>query len=336
VELWRACLSDKLPDSERTRIAGLYSVGIGAIGRAARAARELAAFEGAPLGPRHVKKGLDQQFQSDLMSVATPVEVKQSWADIVLPDDLAAAITSIVDRVRHRATVLGDWGFDRKLGKGLGILVLLSGQPGTGKSMAAGLVAKELGVDLQVIDLSLVVSKWLGETEKNLRRAFDAAEAGHVLLLFDEADTLLGKRTSDIKSSNDRYANMETNFILSRLESFNGIAFFTTNAVSSIDQAVIRRMSLHLQFPFPDEQARAEMWRRMIPKDAPVSPDIDFQHLGERFRISGGIIRNIVLRAAFLAASAGQPISMGHLVHCTELEYRDRGHAVVGGLVDLA
>jgi SpoVK/Ycf46/Vps4 family AAA+-type ATPase len=259
------------------------------------------------------------------------MEVSQTWDDVVLPEELVESLVGIVDRVAFRNEVLGDWGFGRKVGKGHGLTILFSGQPGTGKSMVAGLIARELGLDLYVIDLSRIMSKWLGETEKNLARAFDAAEAGHVLLLFDEADTLLGRRTSEIRSSNDRHANLETNFILARLEQFHGIAVFTTNIASAIDPAVMRRMSANIQFPFPDVEARAELWRRMIPAEAPVAGQIDFGKLARQYELSGGFIKNVVLRAAFSAAREGQPISMSHLERAVRGEYGDRGALTVGG-----
>src|SRR5437773_4219395 len=171
--------------------------------------------------------------------------------------------------------------------------------------MVAGLIAKELGLELYQIDLSRVLSKWIGETEKNLSKVFDAAETGHVVLLFDEADALLGKRTSDMKSSNDRYANIETNYILQRIEQFHGIAVLTSNLEKSIDPALSRRLSFEIRFPFPDVEQRAEIWRRMLPAELPVEGEIDFFALADRFEIAGGHIRNVVLRAAYLAASDG-------------------------------
>jgi SpoVK/Ycf46/Vps4 family AAA+-type ATPase len=197
--------------------------------------------------------------------------------------------------------------------------------------MVAGLIAKELGLDLYTIDLSRIASKWLGETEKNLGRAFDAAEAGHVFLLFDEADTILGKRSTDVRSSNDRYANMETNFVLARLEQFQGIAIFTTNLPSAIDPAMLRRMSVHVNFPFPDSAARAELWERMIPAEAPVQEPINFEYLATRYELSGGFIRNIVLRAAYAAAHDRSGLNTGYLKRAADLEYRERGSLIVGG-----
>ncbi|MBA3391895.1 MAG: ATP-binding protein [Deltaproteobacteria bacterium] len=332
-KLWRTYLTGpvELTDVHWREIAGLYNLGIGGIVGACDGARELANLDGEPIDRMHVARAIRQLFDSDLKTVATRVEVTQTWDDVVLPEEIVDSLIGIVDRVAFRNEVLGDWGFGRKVGKGHGLTILFSGQPGTGKSMVAGLIARELGLDMYVIDLSRIMSKWIGETEKNLARAFDAAEAGHVLLLFDEADTLLGKRTSEVRSSNDRHANLETNFILARLEQFGGIAVFTTNILSAIDPAVMRRMSANIQFPFPDIESRAELWRRMIPAEAPVSGRIDFDKLARHYELSGGFIKNVVLRAAFSAAREGQPISMSHLERAVRGEYGDRGALTVGG-----
>ena len=332
VDLWRAHLGDEsLDEAELQRIAAIYNLGVSGVVNASSIAREAAAFSRVELQRRHVALAIRNLFDSDLSTIARRVEVTQTWDDLVLPEDVEKSVRGIVDRVQFRGQVLGDWGFARKLGKGLGLTVLFSGEPGTGKSMVAGLLAAELGLDLYVIDLSQVASKWLGETEKNLARVFDAAEAGHVLLLFDEADSLLAKRTGDVRSSNDRYANMETNFILARLEQFQGIAFFTTNLASAIDPAIARRMSVTLQFPYPDLEIREQLWRRMIPAETPVSAEIDYARLARRYDLSGGFIRNVVLRAAYLAARAGRPLEMGDLVDAAEGEYRDRGALASGG-----
>ena len=272
------------------------------------------------------------EFETDLGSVATKVDVSQTWEDLVVPDETGRTIAELVDQLRHRSTVLGRWGFSRKLGKGLGTTALFSGEPGTGKSMVAGLIARELGLELYQIDLSRVLSKWIGETEKNLAKVFDAAETGHVVLLFDEADALIGKRTTDVKNANDRYSNIETNYILQRLEAFHGVAILTSNLESSIDPALSRRLSFELRFPFPDEEQRAEIWRRMLPAELPIVDDIDFAQLATRFELAGGHIRNIVLRAAYLAASDGSPaLAMAHLLRAAEYEYRDHGMLIARG-----
>ena len=327
--IWR----ETVPTVNAAEVASLYRAGVGAILRIADGARARAEIRSEEPGRPHVDAALRSEFETDLGTVATKVEVSQTWNDVVLPDDTGRTIAELVDQLRHRSTVLGRWGFQRKLGKGVGTTALFSGEPGTGKSMVAGLIAKELGLDLYQIDLSRVLSKWIGETEKNLAKVFDAAETGHVLLLFDEADSLLGKRTSDVKSANDRYANIETNYILQRLEAFHGIAVLTSNLESGVDPALSRRLSFELRFPFPDEEHRAELWRRMLPDELPIAGELDFDLLARRASSSpGGHIRNIVLRAAFLAAAENaEALAMAHLLSAAEYEYRDHGMLVAKG-----
>ncbi|MBA3457751.1 MAG: ATP-binding protein [Deltaproteobacteria bacterium] len=331
--LWRAFLPEQTSMTKRElrEVAGIYNLGVGGISAACKLAREAATISEAMLSRTHIASAVRRMFEGDLATVATRVEVSQEWSDLVLPDEVMASIRGVTDRIAYRNEVLGDWGFARKLGKGLGLTMLFSGPPGTGKSMVAGLIARELGLDLYVIDLSRIASKWIGETEKNLARAFDAAEAGHAMLLFDEADSVLGKRTTDVRSSNDRNANLETNFILARLEQFQGIAAFTTNIASAIDPAIARRMSATVVFPFPDHEARLELWQRLIPAEAPVAPNLDLTGLAQRFELSGGFIRNVVLRGAFLAAREGAPISTAHLERAARDEYGDRGALSTGG-----
>jgi ATP-dependent 26S proteasome regulatory subunit len=332
-ELWRQHLGEEtdLSDNDLLKVAGQFNLGLGGIVAAVEVAKETARFSGRRTTRADIASAVRQLFDADLSTVATRVNVRQRWQDLVLPEDLSRSLVSILDRILLKTEVFGQWGFDRKLGKGLGLTVLLSGPPGTGKSMAASLIAAELGLDLYVINLAELTSKWLGETEKNLARAFDAAESGHVLLLFDEADSILGKRSSEMKGANDRYANLGTNFILTRLEYFQGTAFFTTNLSSALDPAVSRRMTMQLTFPFPDEAMRAELWRSMIPEGAPLSDDVDFQELAARYEVTGGVIRNLVLRAAFAAARDKRPINMAYLVDASQQEYHDRGSLLTGG-----
>jgi len=190
--------------------------------------------------------------------------------------------------------------------------------------MCAGLIAQDLGTELYQVDLSKITSKWIGETEKNLAALFDAAESGHAILLFDEADSIFGKRT-EVRSSNDRHANQETNYLLQRLESFAGICILTTNHESAIDEAFRRRLSIHVRFPVPEADERTRLWQALLPSAAPVAPDIPFAELGELFAMSGGYIRNAVLRAAFLAANDDTAIHHAHLVRAAQLEYEAMG-----------
>src|SRR5258705_12257683 len=205
-----------------------------------------------------------------------------------------------------------------------GLSALFYGPPGTGKSMVAGLIARELGLELYRVDLARIVSKGLGETEKNLAEVFDAAEDGQVVILFDEADSLFAKRT-EVKSSVDRYANLEVNYLLQRLDTFEGVAILTTNLEGSIDQAFKRRMSMRLYFPFPDEDQRTQLWATHVPPNVPRAGGLDFAELARRYPLSGGYIRNSPLRAAFLAAQERRPLCQDHLVRPVQLEYRELG-----------
>ena len=222
-------------------------------------------------------------------------------------------------RIQYRRRVFEEWGFADKYSKGLGLSAMFLGPPGTGKTMAATLIAGRLGLDIYQIDVSKIVSKFIGETEKNLAQVFDAAEAGHAIILFDEADALFASR-GEVKSSVDRYANMEVNYLLQRLERFAGITILTTNLASSIDAAFKRRISFTVEFPLPEEPERERIWRAHIPARAEVSGETDFMWLAKRHVMSGGHIRNAVLRAAFLAAAEHGPIRFEHLRRAAELE----------------
>ena len=220
-----------------------------------------------------------------------------------------------------------DWGFAHKIGKGTGTIALFSGPPGTGKSMAAALVAASLYVPLYRVDLSKIVSKWIGETEKNLATLFDAAEAGHAVLLFDEADALFGKRT-ELRSSNDRHANQETNYLLQRIEAFAGMCILTTNHDAAIDEAFRRRLSVHVRFPMPEASERRRLWQALIPAAAPVAGELGLDALAHKYVMSGGYIKNAVVRAAFLAADEGAPITGDLLARAAQLEIEAMGRIV--------
>jgi hypothetical protein len=274
-----------------------------------------------------------QHIASRLGHVATRVTRLARWEQVAFPEDILDSLKEFIGRVRHRRTVYERWGFDAKMTSSRGLSALFYGPPGTGKSMVAGLIARELGLELYRVDLSRVVSKWIGETEKNLAEVFDAAEDGQVVILFDEADSMFAKRT-EVKSSVDRYANLEVNYLLQRLDSFEGICILTTNLEGSIDPAFKRRMTLRLHFPFPDEDMRARLWAAHLPPQAPSQGDFDFAQLAQRFPLSGGYIRNSVLRAAFLAAQEQRPLSQSHLIRAIQLEYRELGKLSTSGRME--
>lgn len=253
-----------------------------------------------------------------LQDLAQHIVSGATWADIVLPAAQMSTLQTISLQVRHRARVCDDWGFGEKSNRGLGLSVLFAGPSGTGKTLAAEILANELELDLFRIDLSAVVSKYIGETEKNLRRVFDAAEEGGAVLLFDEADALFGKR-SEVKDSHDRYANVEVSYLLQRMEAYRGLAILATNMKEALDPAFLRRLRFVVQFPFPDQAQRAEIWRRIFPGKTPTF-DLDLGALA-RLSISGGNIRSIALNAAFAAAESATPVQMHHLFEATRLEY---------------
>jgi hypothetical protein len=246
------------------------------------------------------------------------IEPTAGWDDLVLPDAQRRILAEVVAHVRGRDVVYDRWGFGPVLRRGLGVTALFAGGSGTGKTLAAEVLAGELGLDLFVIDLSQVISKYIGETEKNLRRVFDAAERGGALLLFDEADALFGKR-SEIKDSHDRYANIEVSYLLMRMEAYRGLAVLTTNMKKALDSAFLRRIRFVVDFPFPTTVERAEIWRRVIPSRTPAD-GLDFDRLAQ-LTVAGGSIRNVALSAAFLAAEDGAALGMRHMLAAARSEY---------------
>lgn len=320
-ELWRSALGEGTAE-DAALLADAYPLAPALIHRAAAAAKARAGDR--PLAPEDIAGGIRAVLDDRLGQYAKRVAVTQSWQDLVLPADQLDAIVELMARIRERRRVYEDWGFAAKVGKGLGVSALFSGPPGTGKTMVAALIARDLGLELYQVDLAKVVSKWIGETEQHLAALFDAAEAGHAILLFDEADALFGKRT-EVRSSNDRYANLETSYLLQRLETFTGICLLTSNHESHIDPAFQRRLSLHLRFELPEVAERAALWRAMLPGAAPTAEDIDLGALARRYAMSGGYIRNAVLRAAFLAANDGAEIRPAHLERAARLEYEGMG-----------
>ena len=247
------------------------------------------------------------------------------WEDLVLPQLQIQTLRQLASQVRHRMKVYETWGFSAKGRRGLGVSALFAGESGTGKTMAAEVLAWELALDLYRIDLSAVVSKYIGETEKNLKQVFDAAEEGGVLLLFDEADALFGKR-SDVKDSHDRYANIEVSYLLQRMEAYQGLAILTTNLKSALDKAFQRRLRFTVNFPFPDATQRESIWRRIFPAKTPTQ-GLDHQKLAQ-LNVAGGSIRNIAVNAAFAAAESRTPVQMAHLLQAARLEAQKIGRAL--------
>ncbi len=266
------------------------------------------------------------QLQPALDALAHRIEPSAQLDDLVLPDRQKNLLEEIAAQVRHRVRVYEDWDFRKKSGRDLGISVLFHGPSGTGKTMAAEVLAGRLGLNLYRIDLSTVISKYIGETEKNLSRIFDAAEAGGAILLFDEADAIFGKR-SEVKSSHDRHANIEVSYLLQRIEAFHGLAILTTNLKEALDDAFLRRLRFFIGFPFPNETQRAEIWKRIFPTRTPVD-DLDYTRLA-RMKLAGGNIRNIAVNAAFRAANDGSAIKMNHLISAAEREYEKMGRHLV-------
>jgi hypothetical protein len=307
---WEAALG-----SPAESLAGQFSLGLVDIAAVSAEARARAATPEAPALAWDICRA---RLRARMDGLARRVQAEAGWAQLVLPAMETVTLHAIAGQLRQRTTVYHDWGFAAPGGRGLGISALFHGPSGTGKTLAAEVLATELRLDLYRIDLSSVVSKWIGETEANLRRVFDTAEESGAILLFDEADALFGKR-SEVKDSHDRYANIEVSYLLQRMEEYRGLAILTTNLKSALDQAFLRRLRFVVQFPFPDEAHRAAIWRGVFPPGVPTA-GLDPARLAT-LRAPGGNIRSIALNAAFLAADAGEPVRMTHILAAARSEY---------------
>ncbi|HKP03808.1 MAG TPA: AAA family ATPase [Chthoniobacterales bacterium] len=318
--LWRDAVGDLTPalNGELDGITAQFSLGVEAIYAARAEIKER--LEAPEAGSVNLALWdiCRNQTRRGLENLAQRIEPAATWDDLVLPEAQRQTLREMAAHVRQRTTVYERWGFAAQSSRGLGISALFAGSSGTGKTMAAEVLANELRLDLYRIDLSSVVSKYIGETEKNLRLVFDAAEQGGAILLFDEADALFGKRT-EVKDSHDRYANIEVSYLLQRMEAYRGLAILTTNRKESLDSAFLRRLRFVVQFPFPDAVLRAEIWRRIFPANTPTE-DLDPLKLS-RLNVAGGNIRNVALNAAFLAADANEPVRMKHLLRAARGEY---------------
>jgi SpoVK/Ycf46/Vps4 family AAA+-type ATPase len=264
-----------------------------------------------------LRSASQREARGRLDALAQRVDTTASWADLVIPSVQIDLLRDIAAHMQHRGCVFGKWGFAAKSSRGLGLSALFSGSSGTGKTLAAEVLATELRLDLYRIDLSQVVSKYIGETEKNLRQVFDAAQDSGAILLFDEADALFGKR-SEVKDSHDRYANVEVSYLLQRMEDYRGLAILTTNMKGALDSAFLRRLRFVVNFPFPDAVQRAAIWRQIFPDQTPTE-HLDAVRLSQ-LSVAGGNIRNIALQAAFYAAAASEPVRMSHLLHAARHE----------------
>lgn len=294
------------------------------IAEAVAIARNTAQWQGLPTALPYLFTAARAQAGHELQGLARKIEPKYDWNDIVLQPDARSQLQELCRQSQYRHVVYDAWQFDQKVSLGKGINALFSGAPGTGKTMAAEVIAHELQLDLYKIDLSKIVSKYIGETEKNLDRIFTAAANSNAILLFDEADALFGKR-SEVQDAHDRYANIEVGYLLQKMEEYEGIALLTSNLRSSMDNAFVRRLRFIIEFPLPDEGDRRRIWQQVWPQSAPLEAEVDLDFLAQRLELTGAEIRNIALASAFLAASEGQPIQMGHLLQAVRREYQKMG-----------
>lgn len=289
----------------------------------------LAGAEATAAGRSHVSRGDVEQGAraasiSSLGDLAIAMAPDIGWDDLVLPERPLTLLRSLTAFLRHRDLVLDEWGFGRRSGRAQGLVAMFAGDSGTGKTLAARVLAADLGLELYRIDLATVVSKWLGETEKNLDRVFAAAQGANAVLFFDEADAVFGRR-SDVQDSHDRYANLQTAYLLQRMERHDGPVLLATNMRGNVDDAFLRRMDAVVEFPFPTAEFRLRLWELLLPPEAPRSADVDLPFLAERFELSGGGIRNAAVAAAVLAASESVAIGMAQLVRGVAMEYAKHG-----------
>jgi hypothetical protein len=305
-------------------VAAKFRLSIGQVEQAAEVAKVVAAAAGRPPGLADLDLGARRASSGALGQLATRLELRFGWDDLILPPRSAEVLRSISAYIRHRDLVLSDWGYERTVASSQGVKTLFAGDSGTGKTMAAQVLAADLGQEIFRLDLATVVSKYIGETEKNLDRIFAAADGSNAILFFDEADALFGKR-SDVQDAHDRYANLEVAYLLQRMESYAGAVVLATNYRQNIDEAFLRRLDFVVDFPFPEAVDRERIWRLLLPRPAPRAEDVDLAFLAHQFKLAGGNIRNASLAAAFLAAEDGGVIAMRHLVRGVALEYGKLG-----------
>lgn len=309
-------------------VAARFALTTGQIRDALSTARDQARLRGDRLQQTDLYAGARIHSGARLGDMARKITPRYDWDDIILPDDQIEILRELVATVRARSLVLEEWGLGRKLASSAAVTVLFAGPPGTGKTMAAEVIAKDLALDLYKIDLSSLVSKYIGETEKNLERVFTEAQSSNAILFFDEADAIFGKR-SGVKDAHDRYANLEISYLLQRMEIYDGVTILATNLRSNLDDAFIRRLQFAVDVPFPDEKHRLRIWETLFPASVPRAGDVDLEDLAKRYRLAGGNIRNVLLGAAYLAAAGGGEITMRHLLHSTRREFQKMGRLVL-------
>jgi winged helix domain-containing protein/ATPase family protein associated with various cellular activities (AAA) len=323
--LWRAAVTGPLAsDVDPGVVTAHFVLGPDGIDRAARAAMRQAGADGGFVRAEHLCAGARTQNAAGLQRLARRVEPAVGWDDLVLPPAVLAQLHELAARARHRDLVLGDWRMRPGGGRGRGVTALFGGESGTGKTMSAEVVAAELGLDLYTVDLATVVDKYVGETEKNLDRIFTEAAGVNGVLLFDEADALFGRR-SEVRDAHDRYANLESAYLLQRMEAFDGLAVLSTNLRANLDEAFTRRLDLVVDFPLPDQPARRALWDRCLGTALTRSSDVDLDYLAVSFELAGGHIRSAAITAAYLAADAGAPVCMADLIGAVAREYRKLG-----------
>lgn len=324
-ELWETSLDEKISAKDIVAISNKFKFTPGQIKDAIESGKRFAALEGRQnLTSEDLYNGCKDQSSQKLSSLAKKIKPNYKWKDLILPPDNKEQLTELINYIKNKGTVYQDWGFDKRLSLGKGLNISFSGTSGTGKTMAAEVIASKLNLDLYKVDLSMVVSKYIGETEKNLNKIFDAAEESNAILFFDEADALFGKR-SEVRDSHDRYANIEISYLLQKMEENQGIVILATNLSQNIDGAFLRRMHFTIEFPFPSAECRLKIWKILIPEKAPVADDINFDFLANNFQLAGGNIKNIIVNAAFYAAEDSGIINMEHIVRSIRREYQKIG-----------
>lgn len=315
------------PQINMADLSGSFRFTYGQIRAALTGGENIAVWNGSGKGEISAKELYEScYFQSSrkIQAMATKIRAAYTWDMLVLPGEQMSQLREICNQVKYRSLVYGEWGFAKRLSLGKGLNILFSGPPGSGKTMAAEVIATELNLEIYKIDVSQIVSKYIGETEKNLSRIFDEAETSNAILFFDEADALFGKR-SEVKDAHDRYANVEISYLLQKMEEYTGIVILATNLNQNLDDAFARRLHFKLEFPFPEKDQRGLIWRGMFPQGAPLDPDMDYDFMAEKFILAGGNIKNIALNAAFYAAHEGCSIGMKQIILAAKREYLKLG-----------